>query len=329
VISSPDPATDVIVWLDPPILLAPEVAGRSWGVRVDGAEMDLFTPVESRESLTHRQESLSTGPIPRFPAPPLVDRLVTEVRTHASLSFGVPAGILAPAALRLRCSEPGISAALGERDGRQRFSTIMGDWLAIVRDWLAAWSGNVRETVEHEGTPAILAATEGDQTYFGGAGGTTIVLVQNQRPSSLSEWDAALRAASSGVDLPLEHQLIAEAVVQAHRRQHRHSVISAASATEVALARSAKAQLARLGWPEQDIEELLKGTNGILDLYRLLAARRHLPVSIRRVRDQLADPRNRAVHGGESPERQTVERAIRTARELLSASPLPTPESFR
>jgi hypothetical protein len=300
-----------------------------WEVRIDGAEMDLFTPVESRKSLTYRKESLSTGPIPRFPAPPLADPLIAEVRSHASLALGVPSGILSPAALRLRCSEPRICTVLSEREGRQEFSSIMGNWLTIVRDWLAAWSGNVRDTVEHEGTPAILAATEGAPKYFGGAGGTTMVIVQDQRPSSPAEWEAALKAASDGVELPLEHQLISEAVVQAHRRQHRHSVISAVSATEVAFARSAREQLIRIGWAARDVADLLKGTNGVVDLYRLIAAHRQLPVSIRQVRDQLAEPRNLAVHGGESPNRETVKKAIHTARALLSVSPLPTPESFR
>lgn len=79
--------------------------------------------------------------------------------------------ILVAAAVRLRSTEPAFADQLAQRDGRQEFSASVGDWLSVVRDWLAAWSGNVRETVGHKATPAILAASEGTDGYFGRAGG--------------------------------------------------------------------------------------------------------------------------------------------------------------
>ncbi len=116
--------------------------------------------------------------------------------------------------------------------------------------------------------------------------------------------------------------------MQAHRHQHRHSVITSASAAEVALAQAVRTNFEGIGWAERDVTELLKGASGIVDLYRLVAAERQLPVSVMQVRDQLAAPRNRGAHGGESPTGGVVRSAIRTARELLSVSPLPVPESF-
>jgi hypothetical protein len=44
--------------------------------------------------------------------------------------------------------------------------------------------------------------------------------------------------------------------------------------------------------------------------------------------DKLATPRNLAAHEGESPDREVAADAIRTARDLVSISPLPSAESL-
>ncbi len=87
-----------MVWFDPPILLPSEAAGGAWEVQVAETRMQLILAVESRDSLTHREENLATGEIPHFPDPPLADHLVQSVQTRASMSLGVPNGVLAPAA---------------------------------------------------------------------------------------------------------------------------------------------------------------------------------------------------------------------------------------
>lgn len=318
--------TDVIVWLEPPpIPLEQSVAGRSWDVRIGGVPITLMTPVEGRDSLTGEQTRHSVGPIPNFPDPPLQGALAAGTQRSASLSLGVPSGVFVPAALRLRFTEPKLAASLTERP--HEFPEMIGNWLGIVRDWVAAWSGHDRETIEVRGAPAILAATSRDDRPHA-AGGDPLVM-RPVRAASVSEWSAALAAASDDSPLPLQHQLVAEAMMHGYRQQYRLSVVTAASAAEVGLAEAARARLISAHWPDEDVDDVLKVPGGLVELYRLNAMHRRLPVSIRQVRDQLADPRNRAAHGGESPDRTTVDRAIKTARGLLDAvSPLPPPESF-
>jgi hypothetical protein len=155
------------------------------------------------------------------------------------------------------------------------------------------------------------------------------VLVQGQRAFTPMEVRGAFAAASRGFPLPLEHRLLADAVMHAHRDEHRQAAISACSAVEVALAAEARRLLVRGGRSEDEADSVLKGVRGVVELYRLTAVRRAgLPVSIGRVMDQLAAPRNDAVHGGRDVEETTAAAALRTAGEILRAvSPLPGPGS--
>jgi hypothetical protein len=113
------------------------------------------------------------------------------------------------------------------------------------------------------------------------------------------------------------------------RKHYRQAVISACGAVEVALSESARAELSHAGRSRKEIDAVLRGVSGVVELYRLNAGRRRgLAVSIGQVIDQLAGPRNRAAHECEALDDDTARKAIRTARALLEVSPLPTPMSL-
>lgn len=143
------------------------------------------------------------------------------------------------------------------------------------------------------------------------------------------ELKGAFAAASRGIELPLEHQLIADARLYASQRQYRQAVISACSAAEVALAQSSRASLIRAGRTEAEAHEIVRKVSGVVELFRLNAGRGQLlGVSIGRVMNLLAAPRNEAVHGGEALDLDTAIKSIQTANELLQVSPLKTPRSL-
>jgi hypothetical protein len=150
-----------------------------------------------------------------------------------------------------------------------------------------------------------------------------------ERAYTAWELRAAFAAASSGIGLPLPRRLLADAIVRNSRDEHRYAVITACSAVEVALSESAAAALTDAGRSKREVEDILNGVSGAVELYWLNAGRDGgLPVSIGRVMSQLAGPRNRAVHAGETPVADTARDAIRTAKALIEVSPLPRPQSL-
>ena len=137
------------------------------------------------------------------------------------------------------------------------------------------------------------------------------------------------RGITRAIEVPLDYQLLAESGVHLARGQYRHAVVSACSAAEVALSAEAARLLRGAGWTENDVQAILRRANGVTELYRLTAVRRHgLPVSIGQVMNQLAAPRNRAVHAGEELAQDAVLNAIGTSRALLTVTRLPGPRAL-
>jgi hypothetical protein len=210
------------------------------------------------------------------------------------------------------------------------FDKEVAAWLAIAHDWLAAWRYTTRRYVAVERTPQMRMAVCGYEGAIGGGESPTFGLYfPSRRESSPRALRAAFIAASQGCDLPLERQLFAEALAYAEAALWRQAIISSCSAAEVALDRESRRLLSRAGYSEEDRDAILRRTSGVMELYRIAATRRgRLPVSFRRVSDQLAKPRNDAVHAGQSADEATTRGAIETAKRLIDIAPLRTPESF-
>jgi hypothetical protein len=320
---------DAIAWLDPPLLLSKGIAGYSYEVTIGGRAIILTLPSQGPEHFGESREA-RTAPIPKFPPPKLAEALVSGVRAHSSVSRPTPDPALVVAAVRLRWPD-GDLKQLSAMHAPSDLAAQLGAWLSRVRDWLAAWSGNLRETVFLEPTPAMrLGQFGGPQKGPIGAGGSNApVMMLGERTSDSVEVRAAFVAASRDEGLPLPRLLLAEAQVHAVRQHYRQAVISACGAVEVALSESARTAFSRVGRSKKEIDSVLRGVSGVVELYRLNAGRKDgLAVSIAQVIDQLAGPRNRAAHEGEALDKDTGRKAIRTARALLEVSPLRTPRSF-
>lgn len=319
---------DGIVWLDEPLLVPRTLAGRSYDVRIGDRPTLLTIPKDGPKQIA-RSPNHAPSAIPSFPPPPLASPLNPKVRAVASLSLPVPPQVLAVTALRLRWDDDKLESSLGELGGTKDFAAALKTWLTSVQDWLAAWSGNVRERVHQEGPPHFrVAAVRQPEKPAAGGGGPIPVIVQGQRSFTADEVRGSFAAASGGFPLPLEHQLLGEADVLAVRGATREAVIAACSAAEVALSGEARRALLRTGTSEKDAKAILKGVSGVVELYRLNAARRGgLPVSIGNVIANLAGPRNDAAHAGEELDEDIARRALATARKLVSVSALPRPRA--
>ena len=292
----------------------------------------LTLPIEGLATFAGVPPPKAPGPPPTFPPPPLAETYVPgRLHTQISIAQKPDADMIAVGAIRLRWQGTDLTRATGPlRSSLERtFVEDLGEWLSIVRDWLAAWSGEPRDSLNWAPRPVSrLASFDNPDAAPITVGGPSITLVR-RRATSRDEIEGAFAAASIGEEVPLEYQLLNESVVYAYRHQNRHAVISACSAAEVALSRGAERELLAAGRTPKQIEEILKGVTGVIERYRLNAScKEGLPVSIGRVKGQLAGPRNAAVHAGEAPDAETARNAVQTARELLVVSPLPEPRSF-
>jgi hypothetical protein len=320
---------DAIVWLDPPILVSRRAA-KTYEVRVGDRPMTLSLPLRGPDALS-MDEGQSWRPIPDFPPPPLAEQLTSGVHMQLQSSAKLPEKPLIVEAVRLRWTDRKMTRKV-QTETFWDLDKDFGPWLALVRDWLNAWMGGVRGPVAVEATPRVRIASS---AYGGPVGGGGFaqggVYLGSRRVARPSELRAAFAAASDGVELPVERQLLAEALAYAWGGQARHAVISACSAAEVALSKSADRLLSEAGRTNKERKEITKRINGLVEAYRLNGTLKGgLPVSFGHAIKHLADPRNAAAHEGAEPNEETVTEAIKTAKALLDAlSPLRSPRTFR
>ncbi len=127
----------------------------------------------------------------------------------------------------------------------------------------------------------------------------------------------------------MPHKLLAEAILHNAQGEHRHAVITATSAAELALSEAAMRGLEDAGRSAREAKIVLKGVNGLIDLYRLNSAfPAGLPVSLGQVMNKLATPRNEAAHAGATPTQEVVGEAIGTAKAMVMIAPVPSPDSI-
>jgi HEPN domain-containing protein len=315
---------DAVASIDPELLISRTLAGRSYVVFAFDRRVQLTLP--SRGPATFGAPPESAIPMhTAFPAPPLAEGFGRGV-AHGGVARAASPGVLVVNVVRLRWDERRSSHLTATPDVLNA-SKGFGSWLAIARDWLAPWTGTIRRPVHGEPMPRIRVAIVDDPdrgTFSGSAGGPRFVM--GERAATALELRAAFAAASTAYALPAQHHLLAEALVDFHREEYRLAVVTACAAVEVALTSMAREALRSSGRRTSDIDEIMRGVSGVVDLYRLNAGRlTGVGVSIGRVNGQLAGPRNKAAHAGEALDEDTAKKAIRTARELLTVTPIQTP----
>ncbi|MGF7238895.1 MAG: hypothetical protein ACQSGP_28660 [Frankia sp.] len=202
--------------------------------------------------------------------------------------------------------------ALAEENGRDLHERI-DSWWRLVADWIEVLAGQDLDPVSRPGHELDL--------WFrhGGRGGT----VNCPQPFSITgrldtgltrkTWQGVLHAASEGRPPPIEYLLLRDCLTASRRKERRRAVLDAATAAEMALSRLLDQELsgerpestAYIGDPGKHIRERV-------DAIAKLGAKS--PNQL--IRD-LAELRNRAVHGGVEPGVETTRAVLDLAESVV------------
>jgi HEPN domain-containing protein len=327
------PTVDSIAWLDTPLWVDQALAGVSYQITLESRRVRLTLPLENVgdaiHSSTRRYPLAPRFPGTRRPAP------LRASRVESGFALPVPDGLLLVTAVRLRIPAEGDLAVESYTTWPiARVGTAFGEWLLRAEAWLDAWTGAIRQPVTRIGTPLILAAIRTDDGGLAGvgSGGSVPVVIRGQRWATSEEVTAGFGAASSNLDVPLAHTILRRSLVELYAGDYRLCVIDACSAAEIALGAALTAHLKARGLHDAEAEQLLRVGSGIAEAfraYRQLVAAGQSAVSRNRIIDQLANPRNRAVHAGEHLDKTVAERAIEIAALLVQeAVPLLRPDEI-
>jgi hypothetical protein len=321
---------DAVVWLEPPLFLSRHTSRGPYNVRIAGKPTRLWLPVKGPTWYGASRPDRTTG-MPDFPPPRLAKPVSAALWMHTSSQGRMRQRPLIAEAVRLRWSDPERAKEADPWPLGEGFDAEVGPWLSVVRDWLAAWRHEGRGEVDEEPTPRIrMGRLGGDEVVHGGGTALGGLHLWSRPLSTPSEFQAALAAASAGMELPPAHSLYGEAIAYARASRYREAVISACAAAEVALADCADRLLDAAGHDRDQRTELLERLTGVVDLYRLCATRREeLPVSFGTVKHRLAGPRNAAAHTGTAPDEDAVRLALRATYDLLAISPLPSARTLK
>jgi HEPN domain-containing protein len=324
---------DSIAWLDTPLWVDHALAGATYRITLGSSRVRLTLPLENVGDEIH-STTRQPPPAPRFPG----SRRSAPLRApHSETGFAlpVPKGMLVVTAVRLRIPAEGDFVMQSYTTWPiTRVGALFGVWLVRAEAWLDAWTGAIRQPVTRIGTPLIRAALPSDDGGLAGAGtgGPVPVVIRGRRWATPEEVTAGFAAASSELDIPLAYTLLRRSLVELHAGEYRLCVIDACSAAEVALDVALTTHLRAHGLTSAETERLLRLGSGIAEafpVYQQLVAAGQSAVSRNRVIDQLANPRNRAVHAGEHLDELAAERALETAARLVGeAVPLPRPDDI-
>ncbi|MEU8750748.1 hypothetical protein AB0C88_09710 [Streptomyces chartreusis] len=185
----------------------------------------------------------------------------------------------------------------------EEFNSLSGSffsWFKIVQEWVAAWTWKPLGNFDNTHNSAIIIPSGGKRIYASPVLMRTLFI--ERQPVTRPQLSAALRHASRGEHLPVEHRMLLSARDAQLGGDLRRAVIDAATAAEVALASFVADHLAIKGMKRDFIDEMIKDVNGIVNLHALCTRLGGKPaVSKNKVAQELANVRNLAAHGGKTP----------------------------
>jgi hypothetical protein len=198
-------------------------------------------------------------------------------------------------------------------------------WFRMVQEWASVWSNEPLGDFDTSHNSAFLIPS-GDQNMTGTPVRVGAAFFGTQ-PLSRAQMSGALRRASRGDRLPVEHRMLLSARESQSGGDLRRAVIDAATAAEVALASYVADHLRSKRLGPEFINEMIKDVNGLVNLHALCTKLGGEPgVSKNKVREELANIRNHAAHAGQIPSADKVDAArkhaeviVRTLRPLLAS----------
>lgn len=316
---------DGMIELSTPLHVHPDVLGTQVPVIIGGDKGKIGIPSASVADVSPSPQFISLQPAVLGP------RALPDITLSAKLdgSWGyISAGHAFIDALRIRIPIGDVEGSVPEQ--MQELGRKFDAWYSLVRDWVSAWSGQVRyrEFNRGESRSRIYATIKVDGTgRLYGSGITAGHIIMGEAIATREQVEAGFYCASKGLKIPLQHNLLQRAMSDSSNGDPRQSVINACAAAEVSLSIAVRTALNSANVTEETTERILKRTSGVVEIFRLfIVAGGQAAISDNQVIDQLARPRNEAAHDGISPSSNDLQRAINTARELVeAAAPLPDP----
>ncbi|WP_432117215.1 hypothetical protein [Streptomyces sp. bgisy032] len=173
-------------------------------------------------------------------------------------------------------------------------------WFKILQEWTAAWSGAPLGNFDNSHNSAIHIPV--GKKYLTASPALMRTIFIEKQPLSRGQLSQALRYASNGENLPVEHRMLLSAADAQLGGDLRRAVIDAATAAEVALASYVAGNLEEKGLGREFIDEMIKDVNGMVNLHALCTRLGGKPViSKGKLTQELANVRNLAAHGGQTP----------------------------
>jgi hypothetical protein len=206
--------------------------------------------------------------------------------------------------------------------------SCVGGWFDALRTWVAVLT---QQDTDIGGGPLRSEMTRGRGLAAWTVDGSTIsrpahsnvtdVVLRQTAPMAASTFELVLRLVARDASPPAEHLLLVSARAALNRGEHRHAVIEAATATELALNRLFDTALRRLA---RSSREALLGEPRTLGRLAPLVGRMGIALPDNIV-NNVVTPRNAVMHHNAVVSRVVASNAIDTAAEVvLLVEPLPT-----
>ncbi|MER5537401.1 hypothetical protein [Streptomyces mirabilis] len=202
-------------------------------------------------------------------------------------------------------------------------STSFYSWFKALQEWAAAWIGKPLGNFDNSRNSAFHVPSGKD--YLTASPTLMRTIFIEKQPLSRMQLSQALRHASRGEHLPVEHRMLLSATDAQLGGDLRSAVIDAATAAEVALASYVADSLEASGLERTFIDAMIKNVNGVVNLHELCTRLGGEPaISKGKLTQGLASVRNLAVHGGQTPTPQETTVARQHAATIVQAlRPLP------
>lgn len=203
----------------------------------------------------------------------------------------------------------------------------LSDWLTVFRSWIGLWTRipQLEEVRRHHPFTIILHEQDGQvvANHFGGITETAYLgglLVDEEMVV------AAAAAASKGRSVPEDHRMIARAQRMLGIGDFRASIIDSCSAAEISLSHWIRKEFEHRYEDPKVASQLLSRTNGIANLFKIYFAAHGSNLTFQQIQNDLAGPRNQAVHEGFPSEQAKTQVALSIATALINElAPVPLP----
>lgn len=306
----------ILIAVNPSIPSVGEVAGMRFSVRIAGYEGYVSLPLnerrpQSNESFDSHDQWPSFAYHDGFPNP---STATASVRGSASIVSG-PTQLNVGA---LHFEIEGVTGVSGSSWNASAFHASLQDWLRIFRSWIGQWTQLPQsETAQRiHGVTKFLFEENGVMVphYFEG---TLQTLFVGYELADESMFSTAIQAASSGFEVDEELQMLARAHLGLLRRDYRASIIDSCSAVEMSLIQWITKEFTHR-YDAKTAKQLTKRLNGVAALFKIYFAAHGSKVTFEEVFEQLARPRNRALHNGEKFSEDDADRSFKMAKNLIS-----------